>query len=195
MVAWAAGSRDASLAEAVVRDTRARTACRAGVGWLSDGWAPYAEAIDRLYRDPFPAGPPGWAVLERVPEVALTQAVKHRRGRRLERVEVRATIGAVASQPHDVHVERLNGVLRDRLACLTRKTHAFAKAEATWDAALGLALFEHNWLRPHPALRTPLPEPAAGRRYALCTPARAVGLADHTWTWLDFLTRPVPHHA
>jgi hypothetical protein len=194
VVAWVAGPREASLAEAVVRATRARTAGRAGVGWLSDGWAPYAEAIDRLYRDPLPAGPPGWAVLEPVAGVALTQAIKRRKGRRLERVAVRATIGEAASQPYDVHVERLNGVLRDRLACLTRKTHAFAKDARTWDAALGLALFEHNGLRPHPALRTPLPEPAAGRRYARRTPAQAIGLADHAWTWLEFLTRPVPHH-
>jgi hypothetical protein len=39
-------------------------------------------------------------------------------------------------------------VLRDRLACLTRKTHAFAKRELTWDAAVALCLFEHNWMRP-----------------------------------------------
>jgi hypothetical protein len=194
VVAWAAGPREAALAEAVVRATRERTAGRAGVPWLSDGWAAYPEAVDGIYRDPVPAGPPGWAILEPVPGVALTQAIKRRTGRRLERVEVRATIGEPAAQPHDVHVERLNGVLRDRLACLTRKTHAFAKEERTWDAALGLALFEHNWLRPHPALRTPLPDPVGARRYARRTPAQAIGLADRAWRWIDFLTRPVPHH-
>jgi hypothetical protein len=54
--------------------------------------------------------------------------------------------------PYAVHEERLNGVLRDRLNCLTRKTHAFAKREQTWDAAVVLCLFESNWLRSHPAL-------------------------------------------
>jgi len=94
----------------------------------------------------------------RVPEgVSLTQTIKHRdeRGRRLN-VEIRATVGAAeVEQPVPVHIERLNGVLRDRLACLTRKTHAFAKSTATWDALFWLALFEHDWLRAHAALSQP----------------------------------------
>ena len=44
-------------------------------------------------------------------------------------------------------------MLRDRPACLTRKTHAFAKAASTWDALPEVVLFEHNWLRQPPALR------------------------------------------
>lgn len=43
-----------------------------------------------------------------------------------------------------VHGDRLHGVLRDRLACLTRKTLAFAKTATTWDALVGVAIFEHN---------------------------------------------------
>ena len=194
MIAWAAGPREATLAERVVRQTRARTAGGQGVPWISDGWAAYAQEIDATYRDRVPVGTAGWAVLRPTPGVALTQAVKHRKGRRLQWVEVRATIGDPVAQPFDVHVERLNRVLRDRLACLTRKTHAFAKEAATWDAALGLLLFEHTWLRPHPALRRPLPEPVDGRRYEPRTPAQASGLADHRWSWTEFLTRPVPHH-
>ncbi len=86
-----------------------------------------------------------------------------------------------------VHIERLNGVLRDRLACLTRKTHAFAKRSAqTWDALFGLALFEHNWLRAHPALSQPSSVP--GRYYERRTPAMAIGLTDHRWSWREFLT-------
>ena len=38
---------------------------------------------------------------------------------------------------------------------LTRKTHAFAKRDATFDALLGLQLFDHNFRRAHPALRLP----------------------------------------
>lgn len=63
-------------------------------------------------------------------------------------------------QPHTVHSERLTGVLRDRLACRTRTTHAFAMQPTLWDAAVGLALFAHTWLRPQPALRLPPPQPA-----------------------------------
>ena len=37
-------------------------------------------------------------------------------------------------------------MFRDRLAALTRKTHAFAKTAKTWDALFGLSVLEHNWL-------------------------------------------------
>ena len=92
-----------------------------------------------------------------------------------------------------MHIERLIGVLRDRWACLTRKTHAFAKRVATWDAAVGLVVFAHNWLWPHPALRIPLAPSLSGHRYAPCTPAMALGLATAPLPWHDFLTRPVHH--
>ena len=45
VVAWAFGPRTATLAEVVVTTTRQRTAGRAGIAWISDGWEPYAEAI------------------------------------------------------------------------------------------------------------------------------------------------------
>ena len=76
-----------------------------------------------------------------VPEsVSLTQTVKHRdeHGRLLS-VETRATLGARMEPTGTVHVERLNGALRDRLNALTRKTHAFAKGDATFDALVGEA--------------------------------------------------------
>lgn len=195
MVAWAAGRRTADLAATVVRMTRARTAGQAGIPWVSDGWAADADTIWDRYTDAVtaPVGRTGWQVLRLTSGVALTQGVKHRRGRRLARVEVRATVGTVAAPPSTVHIERLNGVLRDRLACLTRKTHAFAKREATWDAAVGLLLFEHNWMRCHPALRQVLAEPAR-RRYERRTPAMALGLATAPLSWVAFLTCPVTHY-
>lgn len=195
VVAWAAGPRTAALARAVVRRTRERTAEQAGVGWVSDGWIAYPDAIWDAYTDAVPlvGDRPGRQVLRLAAGVSLTQGVKHRRGRRLSRVEVRTPFGASAAQPYTVHIERLNGVARDHLACLTRKTHAFAKREATWDAAVGLWVFVHNWLTPHRALRRPLAEPAGGRRDAPCTPAMAQALATAPWTWQDFLTRPVRH--
>ena len=196
IVAWAFGPRTAALAEAVVQATRARTAGQAGIAWISDGWEPYAETVAETYCDRVPVSSNGraWAVLHRTPGVRLTQAVKHRRGRCLDHVEVRATLGAPVAHPHTVHVERLHGVLRDRLGCLTRKTHAFAKDAGTWDAAVGLVLFEHNWLRSHPALRQPLPEPIGQRRYLRRTPAMLLGLTDRPWTWGDFLTQPYSYY-
>ena len=193
-VAWAFGPRTAALAERVVQTTRVRTAGQAGIPWISDGWEPYADMIADVYTDSIPAGVRDWRILKPTPGVHLSQAVKHRQGRRLRQVEVRATIGPAAAQPHTVHSERFNGVLRDRLACLTRKTHAFAKDTPTWDAAVGLALFEHNWLRPHPALRRPLAVPVDRRRDERRTPAMALALTDHPWSFVEFLTSPGYHH-
>jgi IS1 family transposase len=193
VVAWAAGPRTAALAEPVVQTTRARTAGQAGIAWISDGWEPYAPLISDTYCDATPAGIGAWRILTRTPGIQLTQAIKHRHGRRLLRIEVRATIGPVAPLPYTVHIERFNGVLRDRLACLTRKTHAFTKQPATWDAAVGLAIFERNWVRPHPALRSTLTAPVDARRYHQCTPAMTLGLTNHPWTWAEFLTHPVHH--
>jgi hypothetical protein len=181
------------MAQTVVRTTRARTAGRACIGWISDGWVEYAEAIREAYYDPVPTPGLPWDLLLPTPGVALTQAVKHRKGRRLERVEVRTVLGEQSAQPYTVQVERQNGVLRDRLACLTRKTHAFAKRAATWDAFFGLALFEHNWILPHLALRQAMAEPVGTRRYDRRTPAMALGLTDHPWSLVEFLTRPAYH--
>ncbi len=89
-----------------------------------------------------------------------------------------------------MHVERPGGALRDRLNALTRKTHAFAKRDATWDALVGLQLFDHNFHRAHRALRLPLEDGV--HRYHQRSPAMALGLTDHLWSFQDLLTSRVP---
>lgn len=89
-----------------------------------------------------------------------------------------------------VHVERLNGTLRDRLNALTRKTHAFAKGDATFDALVGLQLFDHNFHRAHQAVRLPLE--GGVRRYHRRSPAMALGLTDHLWSFQELLTSRIP---
>jgi IS1 family transposase len=188
VVAHASGRRDEALVAEAITKAHARSRGQP-VSWCSDGWRAYPKAITHAYRQAVRTGRRGRPPLH-VPEgVSLTQTIKHRdeHGRLLS-VENRATIGATeVEQPVPVHIERLNGVLRDRLACLTRKTHAFAKSTSTWDALFGLALFEHNWLRAHPALSQPS-STVPGRYYERRTPAMAIGLSDHRWSWPEFLT-------
>lgn len=187
VVTHASGRRDEALVAEAITKAHARSRGQP-VSWCSDGWRAYPKAIRRAYRQPVRTGRRGRPPLV-VPEgVSLTQTIKHRdeHGRLLS-VEIRATIGTTeVEQPMPVRIERLNGVLRDRLACLTRKTHAFAKSTSTWDALFGLALFEHNWLRAHPALSQP--STVTGRYYEQRTPAMAIGLSDHRWSWPEFLT-------
>jgi hypothetical protein len=187
-VAWTSGPRVETLAETIVATTRRRTKEHVGIPYVSDGWQSYAATIKTIYHEREPSGiRPGWDILRPTEGIRLTQAVKHRQGRRLIHVEIRATIGEVVEQPYAVHLERLNGILRDRLNCLTRKTHAFAKEVETWDALYRLILFDHNWLHPHIALRVPVPEPQNGRIYHQRTPAMVIQLTDHRWTWDEFL--------
>jgi hypothetical protein len=93
-----------------------------------------------------------------------------------------------------VYVEWLNGVLRDRLNALTRKTHALAKGPCMWDALVTLRLFEHNWMRAHLALREKGEGLPGYRKYQQKSPAMAMGSTDHIWTWEEFLTYRVNHY-
>ena len=83
-----------------------------------------------------------------------------------------------------------SGALRDRLNALTRKTHAFAKRDDTWDALVGLQLFDHNFRRAHRALRLPLADGV--RRYHHRSPAMALRLTDHLWSFQELLTTRIP---
>jgi IS1 family transposase len=190
VAAHATGPRVGGLAARAIDLAHRRSGGRP-IAWCGDGWQPYADLIRRRYRVPVRTGRRGRPPLRVPPGGRLTQTITRRGARgRLTGVAVRATIGPPLAQPYPVHVERLNGVRRDRLTCLTRKTHAFAKTAVTWDALVGLAVFEQNWLRPHPALRQPIAAP--DRRYRPRTPAMAIGLADHRWTWEEFFTTRLP---
>ncbi|WP_244422063.1 hypothetical protein [Ktedonobacter racemifer] len=189
IAACATGRIGDDLVERAVTLTVARTQGRP-LNWCSDGWRGYAAILTRAYRQPVRSGQRGRPPLVVPPDVCLTQTIKHRdeHGKLLS-VEIRAALGEVIIQPGTVHVERANGALRDRLNALTRKTHAFAKRDVTFDALLHLHLFEHNWIRPHRALR--LPREGTPQRYQRRTPAMALGLADHPWSFLAFLTTPL----
>jgi hypothetical protein len=130
VVAWSFAASEDEAAPRVVEQTRARTAGRRGVPWISDGKQAYAREIRRVYRDPLHTGRPGRPRQRLRADVSLVQAVKHREGARVVEVEVRPVLGETPPLPYVVCEERLNGVLRDRLNCLTRKTHALRRRRA-----------------------------------------------------------------
>lgn len=192
IVAFSVKRSEEDAAAEVVPLTRERTAGRRGILWISDGQHAYKYWVRKVYRDRVSTGR-GRPRLVATPGVGLTQIVKQRVGYRIKDVTVRHCFGAETEDPQTVRIERLNGTLRDRLNCLTRKTHGFAKRERTWKALVGLGMFEHNWIREHPALRqvgTDLPQ---GKRYRRQTPAMAIGLSECPWTWEELLTRRVDH--
>ncbi len=187
MVACATGPLCEELITQAVNTTVERTHHHP-LCWFSDGWHGYASVLARAYRERVLTGKRGRPALV-VPEtVSLVQTVKHQDEHgRLVSVEIRAALGASMGAAGTVHVERLNGALRDRLGALTRKTHAFAKRDATWDALVGLQLFDHNFHRAHHALRLPLEDDGV-HRYHHRSPAMALGLTDHLWSFQDLLT-------
>ena len=188
MVAFCVKSSEADAVPVVVRQTRERTVGQRGIIWISDGHHAYVKAIRRTYRHKVRVRPTGRPRYEPTPGVGLTQVVKWRKRNRLVKVEVRHCFGPRPACPYTVRVERKNGALRDRLACLTRRTHAFAKRDDTWAALVGLSVFEHNWLAEHVALRERVANLPGGRKYRRRSPAMALGLADHIWGWAEFLT-------
>ena len=190
VVACATGALSEELIEQAVATTVQRTHQREW-HWFSDGWHGYGSILERAYRRPVLTGKRGRPRLV-VPEtLTLTQTVKHRdeHGRLLS-VEIRAALGMAMEPAGTIHVERLNGALRDRLNALTRKTHAFAKRDDTWDALVGLQLFDHNFHRAHRALRLPLADEV--HRYHHRSPAMALGLTDHRWSFQELLTTRIP---
>ncbi|GAC1621624.1 MAG: hypothetical protein NVS4B11_14790 [Ktedonobacteraceae bacterium] len=105
-------------------------------------------------------------------------------------MEIRAALGVSLEAASTVHVERLNGALRDRQSVLTRKTHAFVKRDTTFDALVGLQLFDHTFQRAHLALRQPAGEGV--QHYHHRPPAMALGLTNHRWSFQEVLTTRVP---
>ena len=102
------------------------------------------------------------------PWVGLTQSLKHRHAGKVVCIEVCHVLGEPIACPSAVHEERLNWVLYDRLNCLKRKTHAFAKQAQTWNVAVFLGLFKTNWLCPHLALREPANDQNGLREQKFC---------------------------
>jgi hypothetical protein len=190
-VAFSVKESEAAAAAEVIPLTRKRTAGQRGIIWISDGHHAYMKYVRRTYRAPLRTGAPGRPRFVRTPGVGLTQVVKVRERGHIVKVYVRHCFGPEPEFPYTVRVERLNGVLRDRLNCLTRKTHGFAKRDNTWAALVGLSLFEHNWMCPHVALREKRADLPNGRFYRQRSPAMAVGLTDHIWNWVEFLSRRI----
>jgi hypothetical protein len=182
-VAAASGQQGEELIDLALTETAVRSHFQP-LTYVCDGWRSYPSLVQRLYQVPEHTGRPGRPRLV-VPEGVAVQQTRTVRdpGGRVRRVETHSPLGQPPPGPPTVHGERFKGVLRDRLACLGRKTHAFAKCVGTWRALVGLALFWHNWLRAHPALRVPSTQPR--RRYDRRSPAMALGLTAHVWTWQE----------
>ena len=102
------------------------------------------------------------------------QIVKIREKGRVVRKEKRIIYGDPDLRDIETtDVENSNGILRERIGRLVRKTKCFSKKKQRFESALHVFQFYWNFIN------------GFKRR---TTPAMLEGLTDHPWTWDDFLT-------
>jgi transposase-like protein len=195
---WLAGvvslERDRALADHLLQ--RVRACCQA-VGALlvcTDGWAAYPNSIKRAFRDKVKktAGR-GRACLEVWPSLCIATVIKHVKKHHVVEVTRKMTVGTLeqaqqllqvtkgGTELNTSFIERFNGTVRERLACLTRTCRHAAHRLETLEAGMYLIGCTYNFCVAHHELSTSkhLGHP--------CTPAMAAGLTDHIWSVSELL--------
>ncbi len=101
------------------------------------------------------------------------QLIKIRKNGRVIRKEKRIIYGNPDIKDIETtDVENSNGILRERIGRLVRKTKCFSKTKQRYEAALHLFQFYWNFMNNFKRGKTP---------------AMLEGLTDKPWTWDDFL--------
>jgi IS1 family transposase len=199
---WLAGvvsrERDRALADHLLR--RVRACCQA-VGALlvcTDGWAAYPNSIKRAFREKVKKTVGrGRACVEVWPGLCMATVIKHVQKHHVVEVTRKMTLGTLEHAQHLLQatrggselntsfIERFNGTMRERLACLTRKCRHAAHRLETIEAGMYLIGGTYNFCVPHHELS------ASTHRGHPCTPAMAAGLTDHLWSVSELLTSQV----
>lgn len=164
VISYIVGKRDTANTEALAYDLRARILNRRQI--TSDSYAPYLGAIAYAFE-----GDVDFAVLTKkyVGDSSLPDAAhRYSPGRvtGVERVVIKGN-----PDPDMIStsfVERFNLSSRMHMRRFTRLTNGFSKKLDNHRAAVGLWVCFYNLCRYHETLR--------------CTPAMALGVADHIWT-------------
>ena len=203
---WVAGvvsvQRDTALADHVLQQVRA---CCQAVGALlvcTDGWAAYPNSIKRAFREKVKKTVGrGRACLAVWPELCIATVIKHVKQRCVVEITRTMTLGTLEHAQHlleatlggselnTAFIERFNGTMRERLACLTRKCRHAAHRLQTIEAGMYLIGCTYNFCFSHHELST------SKHRGHPCTPAMAAGLTDHIWSvWelLQYKVAPTP---
>ena len=169
--------------------------------WLTDGWKPYATALlqvlGRVYR-PQRKGTVGRKPHPRLvapDELFYAQVVKVRdRAGHLVEVCQRVIFGGprrffkalsrrgLGTTIQTAFMERWYATLRGLVAPLRRRTRCLSWSSTRHQGRVWLIISLYNWVLPHKSLRQ-------GRQ--ACTPAMALGLADHVWSYREYLWLPV----
>jgi IS1 family transposase len=163
IISWGVGKRNTDSTMDFLHDLRSRVIGQPEIS--TDGFHPYRMAIRDAFGDSASHG-----VI--VKTYSVTHLVKEAQGRYSPAAVVAVSKEVVTGDPDQYistsYVERQNLSLRMGQRRFTRLTNGFSKKLDNHVAAVALYVAHYNLCRVHEALRT--------------TPARAVGIADRTWS-------------
>jgi IS1 family transposase len=205
VVAVVPGSRSIENAEELVQEVHDRTGGRADVLLTSDELPAYETAIENVYgvpEEPKPSGGPGRPAVRPGREVPaeLKYATVHKERQRGRVVAiftavVMGTWAAVAgalersSASRTINtsfLERHHLTDRHHNARKSRKTYRFSKDWRMHEAMTYLTKYSYNFCWPVRTLR----ERTDAGGWRKQTPAMAAGLANHVWSFKEWLTFP-----
>jgi len=165
---WALGKRSGELTRDFANDMRARLLTRPQV--TADGFPAYTDAVTDAFAS----------------DVDFAQLVKHYDAPAGNQAAVRYSPGKIRAIEKNVvcgnpdeskistsYVERFNLSTRMHMRRFTRLTNAFSKKQENHHAAVALHLAYYNLVRLHETIR--------------CTPAMALGVANHPWTLAELI--------
>lgn len=176
VVSYAVGERNESLLEHLLNDAARRVTDRHRIALFTDGLQSYATLFPRIFGHSYhpsrrtTLGRP-YKVRYRIPRTAAhVQIVKHRKGQRLQSVEIvyrhgsrkrieQALVQLGYKVPNTAAIERRNGTARLMSAAQHRRTLTFAKRLESKAAVGWWAVTVYNWCRKHSALRQRLTAP------------------------------------
>ncbi len=202
-ILWVAfGERTTQTAAGLIAQVVARV--RAVPLFLTDGWKCYPPALlqvlGRIYR-PRRRGQVGRKPKPRVvapSHLFYAQVVKVRdRAGRVVDVRQQVVFGGVRRFFHELSrrglgrtiqtafMERWYGTLRGWVAAVRRRTRALSWSAPRHQGRIWLMVSLYNWVVPHKSLRQ-------GRQDR--TPAMAIGLTDHVWSYTEYIWLPVHDH-
>ncbi|MGB7875875.1 MAG: hypothetical protein WBL25_15950 [Anaerolineales bacterium] len=168
------GVRDEALIKALLQDSASRLASPHEIALFTDGDAKYASVFPEIFGKAYQPARKGKQgrfpkTQYRIPHsLAHVQIIKHRKGMRLETLEIRYTHGSKKrigqaldelgyNVPNTSAIERRNGTARLMSKAQVRKTLAFAKRQEEKTALGWWATTVYNWCREHRSLREKLP--------------------------------------
>jgi hypothetical protein len=105
-----------------------------------------------------------------------------------ERAQELLTLSTGGKELNTAFIERFNGTMRERLACLTRRSRHAARRIAALEAGMWLVGCTYNWCWPHHELSRRLARARGRKGEILLSPAMAAGLTDHLWSVREILT-------